>query len=51
MKFAEGNKYFSVRIGGDVEAAKELVIPQEEVEDESDSERADRNNDADTDVR
>ncbi|CAL8087830.1 unnamed protein product [Orchesella dallaii] len=44
---AEGKHRFIIRIGGDVEAAKELVVAQEEVEDESDSER---NLDADAEI-
>ncbi|ODM93791.1 THO complex subunit 5 B [Orchesella cincta] len=43
----EGKHRFIIRIGGDVEAAKELVVAQEEVEEESDSER---NLDADSEV-
>lgn len=49
--YAAGKQNFTVRIGGDVEAAKELVVHQDEVDDESDSERAEKNQDADNDVR
>lgn len=48
--FIAGKQNFTVRIGGDVEAAKELVVHQDDVDDESDSERAEKNQDADNDV-
>ncbi|CAL8119210.1 unnamed protein product [Orchesella dallaii] len=47
QKSAEANHNFIIRIGGDVEAAKELVVAQEEIEDESDSAR---NLDADAEI-
>lgn len=45
-----GKQQFVIKIGGDVEAAKELVDTQEDDEEDSDAEKAERNQDGDTDV-